>query len=164
MPEMITERQPVSDYELERGKPMPSRNHSIIQANVVVALNTRYRNTYSILSELSLTLGDVSVTPDVCVYPKLAIDWSSDVVKMTAPPLLAIEILSATQSTQDLVDKIYAMLRAGVKACWLVQPPIQAVTVFVDGAKPKTFTDGEISDALTGIALPIDRIFSAEQL
>lgn len=162
MPETTAELQPVSEYELERGKAMPSYNHSVAQANALVALNARYRKTHVILSELSLELGDLPVTPDISVYAKRPIDWSKDIPKMTEPPLLAIEISSATQSTQKLVDKIYAMLRAGVKACWLVQPPIQAVTVFVSGEKPKTFTEGEVSDGVTGISLPVESVFSAE--
>ena len=33
----------ISDYELERGKPMPSLNHSIIQANAIFELKSHYR-------------------------------------------------------------------------------------------------------------------------
>ncbi|MDW8466359.1 MAG: putative molybdenum carrier protein [Chloroherpetonaceae bacterium] len=32
----------LSDYELERGKPMPNFNHGYIQANLIVALRARY--------------------------------------------------------------------------------------------------------------------------
>lgn len=162
MPETTADFQPVSDYELERGKAMPSYNQSIAQMNIGSELRQRYRKTHSIHSELSLKLGDLPVTPDISVYAKRPVDWSKDIAKVTEPPLLAIEISSATQSTQELVDKIYAMLRAGVKACWLVQTPIQAVAVFVSGEKPKTFTEGEVADGLTGISLPIESIFSTE--
>ena len=37
-----------SDYETERGKPMPSINHSVIQANLIVALRLHYGKKYTI--------------------------------------------------------------------------------------------------------------------
>jgi hypothetical protein len=33
----------ISDYELERGKPMPNRIHSLTQTNIIVALVLRYK-------------------------------------------------------------------------------------------------------------------------
>ena len=47
-------------------------------------------------------------------------------------PLVAIEIASPTQATQDLADKIRQMLAAGIPSCWLVQPPMQAITIYTD--------------------------------
>ncbi|PSR03169.1 MAG: hypothetical protein BRD47_01160 [Bacteroidetes bacterium QS_8_68_28] len=51
---------------------------------------------------------------------------------MSEPPLVAIEIASPTQATQDLADKIRQMLAAVVQSCWLVQPPMQAITIYTD--------------------------------
>ena len=44
----------VSEYELERGKPMPNLIHGIIQANLVFELKVRYRVNYHIASEVGL--------------------------------------------------------------------------------------------------------------
>ena len=46
----------LSDYERERGKPMPSKNHSVAQFRLIVALS-RYSSDFSILPELNLKLG-----------------------------------------------------------------------------------------------------------
>ena len=36
----------ISEYELERGKPMPSTNHSAVQLNMGFELKTRYRDQF----------------------------------------------------------------------------------------------------------------------
>ena len=73
----------LSDYERERGKPLPSFNHGTIQALVIGEL-LKHRDEFSIVSELSLELprGEAGengeplrVTPDICVYPKKDVDW-----------------------------------------------------------------------------------------
>lgn len=150
-----------SDYEKERGKPMPSLNHGVIQMRLGSAL-MRYQSDYTIASELTLELGDLIVTPDLCVYPKLDIDLLHDQTRMTEPPLIAVEIPSAAQSQQEMIDKIQAMLEAGVASCWFVQPAIRAVTVFSGGREFETFTEGNVHDAATGIEVALDDIFPGE--
>lgn len=158
----IVEKPALSDYEQERGKPMPSLNHSTVELNIGAELRQRYRKTHSIQIELSLKLGDVPVVPDVCVFPKRIIDFENDTIKVTDPPLLAVEILSPTQVSTDVVDKIRLMLAAGVKACWFVQPLLQTVTIFVKDQKPRTLSEGIVADGITGIELPVEEIFSTE--
>ncbi|MEQ1743781.1 MAG: hypothetical protein ABMA02_00005 [Saprospiraceae bacterium] len=52
-----------SDYEIERGKPMPSFNHGTIQANLLVALINRFRVKFRFTSETSLDLAGWPSTP-----------------------------------------------------------------------------------------------------
>ncbi|MGI9175702.1 MAG: Uma2 family endonuclease [Rhodothermales bacterium] len=151
---------PTSDYELERGKPLPSLNHSITQALLVGAF-LRYRAQYTVASELSLELEGQRFTPDVCLYPKLQTDPMQDQIRMTEPPILTVEIESPTQSTQDLVDKIRLMLGLGVRSAWLVQPTLQTVTVFHPGTKPKTFTQGQIQDDATDVEVSVEEVFAS---
>jgi Uma2 family endonuclease len=148
----------LTDYELSRDKPLPSRNHGYIQALITGAI-LRFRDKYTPFGELTLQLGDLKVTPDVCVYPKMSVNFQEDVVQMTEPPLLAVEIVSPSQSTQDVVDKITDMLEAGVESCWLVQPAMETVTIFTPGAKPNTVTSGTLTDPATEIEVEIDEIF-----
>jgi Uma2 family endonuclease len=150
----------LSDYEIERGKPMPSINHSEIQGELVFQLRTKYRSRYSILPELSLNLRERPLTPDICIYERRTIDWLNDETKLTAPPLTTIEILSASQSTQDVVEKILFMLSHGVKSCWFVQPMLQTVTLFLPNEKPKTYTEGLLKDGTTDIEISLESIFN----
>jgi|GEM_PF-3389664 len=54
-PEEIAEKQ-LSEYEIERGKPVPSLNHGIIQSNLCFTILAKYRAEYSVISELSVEL------------------------------------------------------------------------------------------------------------
>ncbi|MFB6272140.1 MAG: Uma2 family endonuclease [Salinibacter sp.] len=154
---METTQEPTT-YEQERDKPLPSRNHGFIQAILTGEL-LRYREQYTAFSELTLQIGDLRVTPDLCVYPKMSMNFQKDEVRMTEPPLLAIEILSPTQSQQDVVNRINNMLDAGVQSCWLVQPATESITIFVDEQKPTTVSTGPLRDPATDIEVNLDDIF-----
>ena len=42
-----------STYEIERGKPMPSKNHGIIQSNLSGLFYVNYRKQYRFMSEVA---------------------------------------------------------------------------------------------------------------
>src|SRR6266700_2331388 len=87
-------------YEEERGKPMPSTNHSIAQTNLIVEL-ARNRE-YRVHSELTLDINGKSYTPDLSVYPRVPVDWRHDVSRRPDPPLMVVEIFSPQQGTQEV--------------------------------------------------------------
>ncbi|MCP4656846.1 MAG: Uma2 family endonuclease [bacterium] len=147
-----------TDYELERGKPMPSRNHSIVQFNLTLAFST-YRSEYSILPELTLELGGPPLTPDISVYPKLSPDWRHDEIKMTKPPLVAVEILSPRQAMDDLVQKAETYFEAGVRSCWIVLPAVKGIAVLVPGEDTTLYSKGELKDPATEITVKVEEIF-----
>lgn len=148
----------ISQYETERGKPMPSRNHALVQSYLTVAF-MRYADKFSILPEFSLELDGKPYVPDLSVYPRFRADPLRDEVKGTEPPLLTVEILSPAQPLDDLVKKVNAYLEAGVQSCWLVQPSLQTITLFLPGQTPKTYTEGEVTDPATGIAVTFEDVF-----
>ncbi len=133
-------------------------NHSRLQIRLSVSL-FRYEPEYTVLSELALELNGERFTPDLCVYSKLEMNYQEDVIRKTESPLLAVEIVSPSQSMQDVVDKINDMLDAGVQSCWLVQPATETVSIFTSGEKPATVSTGTITDPSTDIEVEIDEIF-----
>ena len=149
----------LSDYERERGKPMPSKNHSFVQLYLIRAL-LRYEAEFSILPELSLKLDGQPFVPDISVFPKRSPDWRHDQIHVEEPPLLAIEILSPKQAMQDLTDKFEAYFAAGVKACWLVQPIMRTIAVFTPDSDVQVYTEGTLKDPATGIEISLEEIFS----
>lgn len=157
-----TEVVELSQYEIERNKPMPSKNHSIVQGNLITELNVRYRKTYSFFSELDIVMPEKpNCVPDIAIYPKLKIDFLDDVIGMTEMPLTAIDIVSSTQSDYEIVRKINRYFQAGVKSCWLVNPPLQAISVYSEIGKYTFFNaDMTLSDPVTGIELPLTDIFA----
>ncbi len=113
----------LSDYELERGKPMPSLNHSIAQSHLLVELSVRYRKTHTFLSELSLSMPEKPDTvPDICIYPKMEVDFLHDRTSVSEMPLTIIEIVSPSQSNDEILAKFERYFNAGIKSCWLVLP------------------------------------------
>ncbi|MES3629526.1 MAG: Uma2 family endonuclease [Longimonas sp.] len=150
-----------STYEQERGKPLPSLNHGHLQFLISLTFGP-YRDKYTVASELTLQLGNVRLTPDLCVFRKRKITFAHDTTQVSEPPLLAVEIVSPSQSTQDVADKIHVMLDAGVESCWLVQPAMQTITVYTNDAKPRTLDRGTLTDPATDIEVSVDALFSGE--
>lgn len=152
-------QQTLSDYERERGKPMPSKLHSLAQKRIIQLLGS-FEPPYLVFSELTLRLGNRDLTPDLSVYRDLEIDFTQDEIRMTDPPVLAVEIASPTQGIQDLIDKIRFLLEHGVQSCWLVQPQLRTITVFTEGNDPKTYSDGTVTDPITDIAVDLVDVFT----
>ena len=152
----------ISDYERERGKPMPSKAHGYIQLNLGVAL-AAFRDQYTSFSELTLELDGRELTPDLSVYPKTDVNLVHDEVRVTDPPLLAVEIASPTQNVQDLVKKIEFLLETGVQSCWLVQPPLRTVTLFSGTLDGTTVSSGSFTDPVLDIEISMTEIFDPDE-
>lgn len=148
----------LTEYELERGKPMPSKNHAIVQTNLILALS-KIAADLSVLSELTIDLETGPLTPDICVYPELEVDWIHDEIRMSDLPLLVVEILSPKQYLSDLVEKLELYFAAGVKSGWLVQPSLKSIAVFTPDMTSTVYTAGELTDPALGITINLDDIF-----
>lgn len=149
-----------SDYEKERGKPVPSLNHGVIQSELIGAF-LRDRN-FSIVGELSLELPDgTKLTPDICVYRRLKPDWGHDTIRMKAMPRSVVEIISPSQGFQVISDKLDLYFKYGVESAWIVQPGMQAIAIYLPGAdRPQVFTTGEARDPVTGLTARLEDIFA----
>jgi Uma2 family endonuclease len=144
-------------YYQERGKSMPSINHSIVQMRIGAFLLRDER--YTVASELALNLNGWKSTPDIVVYPYRTIDWLHDEVRSTEPPLLTVEIVSPSQNVTDLVEKAEQYLASGVQSAWVVQPALRLISILTKGAQPITYTTGTLTDPALGITLQMEEIF-----
>lgn len=148
------------DYVTERGKPMPSLNHGTVQANLIGELRNRSKTHYRIVSELSLDLSDWPSVPDISLYPKTPLDLHNDVVAMTEPPLCTIEIISPSQSLNDLTDKARHYFAHGVKSCWLVLLPLGNIYVYSGPDDYQIFRANEtLRDTVLDIEIPLQEVF-----
>lgn len=152
------EPQTLSQYELERGKPVPRFTHGLVQGNLIVALSP-YRDHYSIVPELDIELNGKLFVPDICLYPKREVNWTADEGPLTEPPLLSIEILSPSQSIDEIIRRAETYLAAGTKAAWVVVPSAQTIFVLKPHAKIEAYTTGIITDDATGIEVNVEDIF-----
>lgn len=79
----------------------------------------------------------ISRNPDTTVGIDIAF-VSSELAKQTPPdvfliegaPLLAVEILSPSDTHEDVVSKIELYLEAGVEVVWIVDPDLRTVTIY----------------------------------
>ena len=138
---------------------MPSFNHGIVQANLIVALNVACRDRFSIASELSLA-SEPPMTPDISVCNMRKPDWLHDEIHVAQAPLTTVEITSPGQSVDDFIPKIEDYFRFGVQSVWLVQPPLKQVAVFTPELDPQVFIQGDIMDPTLDVKVTLKEIFS----
>ncbi len=142
--------------EEEEEKEMPSFNHSVICNRILRQLFTN--NKIEALPELTLNI-DKGITPDICIYPKdeIAPDFLNDYAKYPEMPLVAIEVISASQNIQDLIEKSRMLVENNVKAVWTIEPYTNTIFVTTkDGIKK--FQNQEIESE--GIKVDFNKIFN----
>ncbi|MEY4905540.1 MAG: hypothetical protein RLZZ292_3355 [Bacteroidota bacterium] len=160
MVHVLEQIQVASSYEEERGKPMPSYNHGRLQTKIASFLDTNYGEEYDILSEISIKIDDWGVTPDIGIFPLQKVDFQHDIIKMEIVPLCAIEILSPTQSLNELIDKSEQFFLKGAKSYWLVIPQLQNIYVFNALFSYQIFQKNDIlKDENMKIELDMKKIF-----
>ena len=137
---------------------MPSRNHGRVQTNLIAEFVLQQQ--FSIYSELTLTIAGADHTPDISVYPHEAADYRHDEPTRAEMPLVAVEILSPSQSHQQVVEKAEVYLRNGVKSCWIVTPPLRTVTILLPDGREEVFHRGPAKDPATGLTADLAKVFS----
>jgi Uma2 family endonuclease len=156
--EIVEIEEGLSEYEIERGKPMPTMPHAVTHENLMDAF-LPYKHLYRRLPEISLRLDGMKFVPDIALYPRNAADWSGRDVEMTFPPTLAIEILSPSQSIDEMKEKADKYFAAGTRSVWLVIPALAGVMVLHPQRKAKFFSEGELVDDALDIRINVEEIF-----
>lgn len=77
-------------------------------------------------------------------------------------PVLAVEILSPHNTSEEMLNKVEEYLECGSKLVWVVEPKYRTVTVYRPDADPVLFSirqtiDGDSS--LPGLSLPVAEMF-----
>lgn len=149
-----------SDYELERGKPMPTWNHAILQQRILLGIATRYADQFCVLPELNLSVAGEKLVPDLAVFAGPDTFLAHDVQLTTEMPLITVEILSPSQPVVELTNKAEQYLRAGVKSCWVVVPEFRQVVISTQVGDYVSFGRQEIlRDPATAIELDLKILF-----
>lgn len=146
-------------YEQERGKPMPSFNHYYVQSQLQFALHEACGDRFFVGGELSLAT-EPSTTPDLSICNFRHPDWLHDEVRTLDPPITVVEILSPSQSVNEIIPKIETYFRFGIKSVWLVQPPLKQVAVFTPDMDPQVFVEGDVIDPTLDVRVALDKVFS----
>ncbi len=148
-----------SAYELERGKPMPSKNHAILQGNLYFHLRQHLAARYQIVPEISLALAKEYI-PDLALFTHLEYTPVQDEVRVEAIPECVIEILSPSQSLNELVEKSNQYFTAGVRSYWLVLPEVSLILVYHEPGEHTVYTKRDkLRDEVLGVELDLRDIF-----
>ncbi len=142
--------------ELEQVEEMPSLNHSYLCAQILQKLAPN--DAILSLPELTLNIGN-GITPDISVFPKEMIkpNFLRDIPKYPKMPTLAIEIVSASQNIQDLLEKAQLLIANSVKAVWTIEPFSNTVFVTTKDGESR-YHDQEIESE--GIKIDFRQIFA----
>lgn len=148
-----------SIYEIERGKPMPSKNRSRLQARLSKELLVAYEDQYDIRSELSLTGPNPPFVPDLSIFPTEVSNWQQDEVKESNVPLAVIEIASPSQSDTELTEKARDYFAAGTKSYWLAQPLFRTVVILQPNVDELVFHNNILTDPINDISIDLKKVF-----
>jgi Uma2 family endonuclease len=78
------------------------------------------------------------------------------------PPDLAVEVLSPSDRTGEVDEKITAWLSAGAQAVWVVDPKLQIVIIHLTGKRAQIRSVGETLEGepvLPGFSCSVDELF-----
>jgi Uma2 family endonuclease len=166
-----------TDRELIRGelkeKPTTSRNRFNARAVTRIAYGLERWLEQTSMPRGQVHSGEVGCIlrrdPDTVVGIDVAY-FSADVMArqsddstlVEGSPVLAVEVLSPSDSTERIRDKVLEYLAAGVALVWIVDPYFHTVTVHRSGARPEMFNDEESlsgGSALPGLELAVVDLF-----
>ncbi|WP_417912471.1 Uma2 family endonuclease [Candidatus Electronema sp. TJ] len=138
---------------------MPSFNHSYICAQLM----RQFLLDESLQPMPDLTLDiESGMSPDISVFRKEEVkpDFFEDILKAKKAPVLAVEVMGLHQSIQEMLDSAKLLLKAWVKAVWIVEP--YARSVFVLSGKEQRLFHQELVET-EGIRVDFAKVFFVER-
>lgn len=151
---MLAELDEITE-EVKEEREMPSFNHSFICNRILRQL---FENTaIDALPELTLNI-DKGITPDISVFSSESVkpNFLKDLPKYPQMPILAIEVISASQNIQSLLEKAELLVKNGVKAVWVIEPFTN--TIFVTDENGTVKSDSQVIEN-EGIKVDFKKIF-----
>jgi Uma2 family endonuclease len=154
-------------YELSEGElitfPSPGTRHGFILINVGAVLRaTVDRKRYAVVGgDTGFRLGHATVRgADVAVMSTesggqdLPVGYSSD------GPVLAVEVVSPSNTAADLDLKVSQYLAAGSREVWLIYPDTRRVHVYINGRRDvKIFQQNEHFTSTLGCDFEVAKFF-----
>jgi len=131
-------------------KPMGTKKHSQVQANIIKLIGSRYETTLNPLPELTARLRESQFyVPDLAIED-LAKPIQGRYPGPNDPVLLCVEIVSPPDRVGKLFGKCEEYHQWGVRYCWVIDPERKiAWEYFPDDLEPR-----KVEESLT--AGPID--------
>lgn len=117
-------------YELDEGElriePSPALRHNLIRQHIALKLTQflELKNLGIVVEEMDFRLGpDIVRNPDVAFITNEHLKTVDlDRSPVDGAPALAVEVISPSNSAQDMAKKTQQYLAAGSKIVWIVYP------------------------------------------
>jgi Uma2 family endonuclease len=156
-------------YELDEGtllmEPSPTFFHNRVRDRIARRLSdfVEGRDLGEVTVELDFRLGrDIVRNPDVALVTTdhlRRIDINSSPVD--GAPILAVEVISPSNTAQDTAKKVRQYLSSGSRSVWLVYPSLKLVEIHSAEGTKTVESPAELRDevALPGFSLPLEHVF-----
>jgi Uma2 family endonuclease len=149
-------------YEIERHKPMPSKKHAYAQTRLIVEFAKKYELKYVLFSELTLRLPNSfqDYVPDLTIYEVGKLSMTEEEVQVQEVPLGVVEIMSPSQSLEEMVGKINQYFALGVRSAWLVLPTLKNIYVYTAPQTYEIYRDTQVlKDTVLNIEIDLSKVF-----
>ena len=103
--------------------------HSLVQSNLIVAFTVKYPDVFAFPALRSKTRETRYRIPDVCVLLR-----PPQTKYLLDAAFLAIEILSEDDRMTQMMEKLEEYAQKGVPNIWLIDPRLQTMSVYSQGA------------------------------
>ncbi len=166
----LPETEPASEFIDNQiiQKSMPKGSHSVIQGELVTAINAvvKPQKLARAFPELRCSFDGRAIVPDVSVFKsdRIPIDQDGRIAEeFELAPDWMIEILSPDQSQTKVIKKILHSLEHGTKMGWLIDPKEQTIFVFTPDQRSKVLDKPDeilpVPDFAVGLNLMIGNLF-----
>jgi Uma2 family endonuclease len=169
--ESLPEREGVH-YELDEGELLmeasPAVRHNLIRQRIALKL-MNFADSHNL--GIVLEKMDFRLAPDTVRNPDVAFVTAEhlktidlDRSPVDGAPALAAEVISPSNTAQDMAKKTQQYLRAGCRAVWIVHPPLRLVEVHSAAGirhvhEPELLKEDSL---LPGFSLSLRYIFDGE--
>ncbi|AFY59420.1 Uma2 family endonuclease [Synechococcus sp. PCC 6312] len=144
----LPETKPASEYidgEIIQ-KPMPKGKHSILQGELLTAINSilKPQRVGLAFPELRCVFGTRAIVPDIAIFTwsRIPLDATGEIADIfLSAPDWVIEILSPDQSQTKLISKISHAIIHGTQMAWLIDPSEKSVLVFSTTYSVRAFAE-----------------------
>jgi Uma2 family endonuclease len=167
----LPEREDGTNYELSQGElitlPPPGYRHGALMARIgALLLNSLDPKEYVVVAgdagflldsnpEAATVRGaDVAVNRRADIGENLPQGW------FPGAPLLAIEVVSASNTAKDMQLKVKQYLEAGALEAWLVYPDTQTIYIYsAERREPQVFEAGDTFNSVVGQTFRVEDLF-----
>lgn len=97
----------------------------------------------------------------VYISPELAAQRDKSTTLINGVPVLAVEILSPSDTQQEIDEKVELYRASGVQAVWIINPSFETVVVLQPGQPPVSFNRHDTLSGepyLPGFSVPVAKL------